>query len=164
MRTVVLMLMHDEEGALGVVLNRKLELPVEDVLPARAPHVAPPAQLFLGGPVEPTAALAVARTLPEANVPGFTRMAGSLGVLDLSYEPANLPMDDIELVRLFGGYSGWGAGQLERELEEEAWFVVPVEPEDPFTNDPDSLYRRVLQRQPGHLALFAFQPPDPTLN
>src|SRR5690606_2022779 len=64
-RTVVLMLMHDEQGALGVVLNRKLDLDVEQVLPAWAPHVAPPAQLFLGGPVEPTAAVAVARTLPE---------------------------------------------------------------------------------------------------
>ncbi len=163
-RTVVLMLMHDEQGALGVVLNRKLDLDVEQVLPAWAPHVAPPAQLFLGGPVEPTAAVAVARTLPEAEVPGFTRMGGTLGVLDLSYEPADLPMDDIERVRLFGGYAGWSGGQLERELEEEAWFVVPVEPDDPFTSDPDSLWRRVLQRQPGHLALFAFQPPDPSLN
>jgi len=73
-------------------------------------------------------------------------------------------MDDIERVRLFGGYAGWSGGQLERELEEEAWFVVPAEPDDPFTSDPDSLWRRVLQRQPGHLALFAFQPPDPSLN
>jgi len=164
LRTVVLMLNHDENGGLGVVLNRALDVDVEAVLPAWAPHVARPGQLFHGGPVDPTAALAIARTLPEAKVPGFSPMVDSIGLLDLNLAPQELPMDDLERVRLFGGYAGWGAGQLEGEIAEDAWFVVEAEPDDPFSPDPESLWRRVLQRQEGKLAMFAYQPPDPSVN
>jgi putative transcriptional regulator len=91
-------------------------------------------------------------------------MVDSVGLLDLNLGPEDLPMDDLEQVRLFGGYAGWGAGQLDEEVKEEAWFVVTADPDDPFSDDPESLWRRVLQRQHGRLAMFAYQPPDPSVN
>lgn len=163
-RTVVLVLSHDENGALGVVLNRALEVSVDDVLPGWAPLVEPPQVLFSGGPVDRTAALAVAKLLGSNEVPGFTRMTGSIGLLDLTREPHELPVDDIDGLRVFGGYAGWGAGQLEAEIEEEAWFVLDAEPGDPFRTEPEALWRDVLRRQQGRLAMFAFLPEDPRMN
>jgi putative transcriptional regulator len=65
---------------------------------------------------------------------------------------------------VFAGYSGWGAGQLEREIEEEAWFVVDADPADPFSDNPETLWRDILKRQRGRLAMFAYAPKDPQVN
>jgi putative transcriptional regulator len=80
----------------------------------------------------------------------------------LRTSPRELP--GLEAARVFVGYTGWGAGQLESEIEEGAWFVVDVKETDPFTANPDTLYREVLQRQGGQLAMFAYFPPDASQN
>ncbi len=67
-------------------------------------------------------------------------------------------------MRIFAGYAGWTAGQLENELREGAWYVVDSEPADTFHSDPSLLWRTVLRRQRGDLALVATFPDDPTLN
>ena len=66
--------------------------------------------------------------------------------------------------RIFVGYAGWSAGQLESELEEESWLVLPAEPDDLFSDDPDGLWSAVLRRQGGPYALLSLMPPDPSLN
>lgn len=164
-RAVVLLLAHDAAGAFGLVLNRPLDLDLADQLEPWAPLASPPARIFQGGPVEPAAALALTRWLSPAAAPeGWASMAGGFGMLDLSLDPASLAIDDVEGFRLFAGYAGWGSGQLEGELREEAWFVADALPGDPFDPDPEELWRRVLRRQGGKLALFAHFPRDPRAN
>ncbi|WP_322819017.1 YqgE/AlgH family protein [Tepidiforma sp.] len=161
-RTVVLLCMHDEDGAMGLVLNRPVQqAPVVEHLPHFAEFAAEPPVIFQGGPVEPTAAIVLGRLAPHAQPPN--RIVGQVALLDLSRTIDDL-RPDLRTVRVFAGYAGWGAGQLEREIAEEAWFVVPALETDAFDPNPETLWRRVLLRQPGRLALFAWAPADPRVN
>lgn len=146
-RTVVLMLEHSDEGALGVVLNRPTDVPVRDVLPEWGLVCAPPACLFVGGPVQPDAAIALGRG-PD----GF-------GPVDLDGDA-----DAYSDIRVFLGYAGWAAGQLEMELAAGGWLVLDRAADDVATSDPSELWRTVLRRQPGRVAMFALAPEDPSLN
>jgi putative transcriptional regulator len=163
-RTVILMCAHDDNGALGIVLNRPLAgQSVADHLPQFDRFAREPACLFSGGPVEPSAALALGRWQSSERSESPNLVVGSSGLLDLSR-----PLEDyaagLAEARLFAGYAGWGGGQLEGELEQESWFVVPATEEDAFSRTPETLWRDVLRRQPGKLAMFAFAPADPAVN
>jgi putative transcriptional regulator len=164
-RTIVLLLDTGESGALGVVLNRPTELDVADVLEPWAALVAGPRVLFQGGPVETDAALAVATVAAaEDDEPvGWRRVFGSTGLVDLD-APVELLSSAVSALRIFAGYAGWGAGQLEAEIGEGAWYVVPAEPQDPFLDDPERLWGQVLRRQGGQLAMLATMPAEPGLN
>lgn len=161
-RTVVLMLEHNDEGALGVVLNRPSDLPVGDILPDWAALASAPGEVFHGGPVSTDSALALVRTSGAAVI-GVRQLPHEVGVVDLD-TPTQLVQDAVTEMRVFAGYAGWGAGQLEGEIDEGAWFVVDTLPDDAFTSDPDTLWRRVLRRQPHPLSLVASFPRDPALN
>jgi putative transcriptional regulator len=162
-RTIVLLLDTGESGALGVVLNRPTELDVADVLEPWADLVTSPSVLFQGGPVETDAALAVATVAADDDPVGWRRVFGSTGLVDLD-APVEILASAVSAIRIFAGYAGWGAGQLEAEIEEGAWYVVPAEPRDPFLDDPDRLWGSVLRRQGGQLALLATMPAEPGLN
>ena len=163
-RTVVLMLDHGDEGALGVVLNRPMEVEVAAVLPDWQPHVTDPGVLFSGGPVAPDSALGLV-SVPgdEPEPPGVRRISGSLGLVDLDAVPEEV-VPRVSGMRIFAGYAGWGAGQLEAEVREGSWYVLDGEARDAFVDDPASLWRDVLRRQGGDLAYVASFPPDPSLN
>lgn len=163
-RTVVLMCMHDEEGALGVVLNRPLgDEPVAGHLPHFGRLAAEPAVVFQGGPVEPGSALVLGKHAEGGADRAANILTGRTALLNLAVDVSEQE-PPVEAVRVFAGYSGWTAGQLEAEIAEEAWFVVePLEAEI-WTAAPDLLWREVLRRQPGKLAMFAFAPADPTVN
>lgn len=168
-RGVVLVVEHDpKEGTLGVVLNRPTEVPVDRVLPPWATLVTGPSVVFQGGPVALDSALALAR-VPGAGDPlGWRALDGvpalsRLGLVDLDAPPEVLAGEVTEL-RVFAGYAGWGAGQLRSEIAEGAWFVLPSEPHDVFIEDPTRLWRHVLRRQGGELAIVATFPDDPNLN
>lgn len=150
-RSVVLVLEHSEDGALGVVLNRPSSESVNGVLPDWAPVIAPPRVVFAGGPVETGAVLGVA-TAAEGD--GFE-------VVDLTEPPDALRPGSL---RLFAGYAGWGPGQLDAELAEGSWFVLDAELGDLVDDDPDDLWARVLRRQGGLVSLLATYPPAPWLN
>ena len=90
-------------------------------------------------------------------------VAGPVGTVDLSRGPAAVS-DDLDMIRVFAGYSGWGAGQLEAEIATGAWFVFDALPGDAFFQRPEELWSMVLRRQGGMLAAVAHFPPDPTLN
>ncbi len=162
-RTVILVLDHDDEGALGVVINKPSDLPLVSVLPSWADAVASPQSLFLGGPVSPESALAVGVAFGDRPESGFQKLAGDYGLVDLDAAPADLVSDLVGL-RVFSGYAGWGSGQLEAELTEGSWYVVNAAPTDVLDPDPQQLWRRVLRRQPGSLAYVATFPDDPALN
>lgn len=162
--SVVLLLDVDENGALGVVLNRPSAVPVSDVLADWGEVVAEPEVLFLGGPVSTEGALAVALLRAEDDVPvGFREVEGKLGLLDLD-TPVELIDGSLQGLRIFAGYAGWGSDQLAGEIEEGSWYVVPGEALDVFRVDPAELWRDVLRRQPGELAWHSTRPVDPDLN
>lgn len=146
--SVVLLLDHDEGGTVGVILNRPGRVPVAEVAPGWERAVTGPAVVFVGGPVQQDAVLALGRSgdPPLADL--------GVGLVDLTGAPA----DDS---RLFRGYAGWGPGQLDGELEAGAWFVVDAAPEDPLTGQPEALWRAVLARRGG---LYTTAVEDPTLN
>lgn len=162
--TVVLLLDVDDEGALGVVVNRPSPVLVGDVLDGWGEVVAEPEVLFRGGPVSTEGALAVGRLADPANPPaGFREVVGSLGVVDLDsrVDEAGPGLADL---RIFAGYAGWAAGQLEAEVGGGDWYVVPAQDADVFRADPAGLRRDVLRRQPGELAWHATRPADPEHN
>jgi putative transcriptional regulator len=162
--SVVLLLDADENGALGVVLNRPSAVPVAEVLEAWADVVAEPEVLFRGGPVSTEGALAVGRLRVSDDAPvGFRGVVDDLGVIDLD-TPVELVDGSLDGLRIYAGYAGWGAGQLEGEIEEGSWYVVPSAPPDCFRDDPDGLWRDVMRRQPGELAWRSTRPLDPELN
>lgn len=168
-RTVVLLLQADEDdGALGLVLNRPSGTGVEEVLPDWAPLAAPPAVVFTGGPVQPNAAICLGHGRVGGTAIGaYSVLEGvpgtSVGTVDLDAAPDDL-VPAVSEVRLFAGYAGWGAGQLEAEVEEGAWWVLDALPGDAFTADPELLWSAVLRRQGAPIAFAASYPPDPTLN
>jgi putative transcriptional regulator len=163
-RAVVLVLDHNDEGALGIVVNRPLEVDVSAVLPLWQPYATAPGRLFQGGPVALDSALGVVAVPGDAEEPvGVKRIIGSLGLVDLDIPP-EIIVGGVAGLRIFAGYSGWGAGQLENEITEGAWYVVDAEPRDPFTDAPQLLWRQVLRRQRGDLAFVSTFPEDPTLN
>ncbi len=164
-QTVVLILDHDEDGTIGVVLNRPSSVPVGSVLPNWSVSVDPPEVLFEGGPVSTDAALAVA-CVPETDEPdpiGFRRLFGVTGIIDLDTPPEVLA-PAVTRLRVFAGYSGWGSGQLAAELAEGSWYVVDSTTHDIFDAAPGRLWSSVLRRQPGELAWVSTKPADPTMN
>lgn len=162
-RTVVLVLDHDEDGALGVVLNRASAVEVTDALAPWASLAAAPPVVFGGGPVEPTAVVALGDTRPGPPSDGATLILDRVRLVDLDQDPA-LAAADLQQVRLFAGYAGWAPDQLEDELADGAWFPVPASAEDVFTRAPDGLWKAVLRRQPGPLRLLSTYPVDPSRN
>lgn len=162
-RTVVLVLDHDPDGALGIVLNRPLEVPLDDVLPGWGGVATAPSVIFGGGPVEPAAVIGLGRARPGAPRDGWEPIVGRIRAVDPSADPA-LVAAEVDAVRIFAGYAGWGPGQLEAELAEEAWFVLESDTEDPFSGDPDALWNRVFRRQSGELKMLATYPADPSMN
>jgi putative transcriptional regulator len=162
--TVVLLLDVDENGALGVVLNRPSGVPVAEVLAGWGDVVAEPEVLFHGGPVSTEGALAVALLRDGDDAPvGFREVSGQLGLVDLD-TPVELVDGTLQGLRIFAGYAGWGAAQLDDEIEEGSWYVVPAQAPDVFRVDPAELWRDVLRRQPGELAWHSTRPIDPDLN
>ncbi|MFD4375205.1 YqgE/AlgH family protein [Streptomyces sp. NPDC058486] len=175
-RAVVLLLDHDDEGSLGVVLNRPTPVTVGDVLAAWAGLAGEPGVVFQGGPVSLDAALGLA-VIPGYEDPspssrlrssrgdpiGWRRVFGAIGLVDLE-TPPELLGPALGALRIFAGYAGWGPGQLETELTEGAWYVVESEPGDVSSPTPETLWRQVLRRQRGELAMIATYPDDPSLN
>jgi len=163
-RTVILLLDHGEAGAVGVVLNRPSTLDVAAVLPEWHDHVSDPPRLFHGGPVGLDTAMGVV-TIPYGSDPSseVDRMTGLFGLVDLDAAPESVA-PHVGGVRVFAGYAGWGDGQLEAELAERSWFVVDAVPDDLLTPQPTALWRRVLRRQGGDLAIVSTFAEDASLN
>lgn len=145
--TVVYLLAVGPDGALGVVLNRPSDTRVDEVLPRWADAVAPPGVMFFGGPVGLDAVVGLSATNQTVDLTG-----------DVSDEAGSL------VVRLFAGSAGWGADQLDMEIEDGSWWVFEAEPGDAVSSDPSDLWPRVLRRQGGRTAWFALATANPTFN
>jgi putative transcriptional regulator len=158
-RTVVLVTEHTDEGAAGLVLNRPADVAVADVVP-ELEALADGERVWVGGPVQTDAVLVLGEfdDPQDAAVPLF----GSLGFPSLEEPEAVVTATSRR--RVFAGYAGWGAGQLEGELERDDWILEPADDDDPFTDAPEELWRDVLRRKGGVYELVARMPEDPSLN
>jgi len=154
-RSVVLVIEHSDDGAMGVVLNRASETPVAEAVPTLAPLADRDEPVYVGGPVAPEAVVALGDfDDPEE---AATPLIGSLGVLDPDHlEP------ELRHLRVYAGYAGWSSGQLDEEVEQGAWIVEEATPADPFSGG--DLWSAVLERKGGSFALLATMPADPSLN
>jgi putative transcriptional regulator len=155
--TVVLLAEHDEAGAFGVVLNRPLGITVAEAASELAEIVAAGDQLFSGGPVEPARAMIVAEFEHHGLV--TQPLVGSIGLLAAGEAPPGLVR-----ARVFAGHSGWGASQLEAELNAQAWIVEDARPEDIFTSEPNQLWPSILRRKGDAYTMLSMMPFDPTMN
>lgn len=163
-RAVVLMLEHSDNGALGVVLNRLLGATVAEMIEPWADLAAPPGLFHEGGPVALDSVIGLAESAGQTEATnGWSPVRGRLGTVDLHLNPVDVGVP-IARVRLFAGYAGWDAGQLEGELTLGAWFVVDADPADPFLPDVEDLWHLVLGRQPAPIGWLANYPWDPSHN
>lgn len=154
-RTVVFVAEHGDEGAMGLVLNRPTDTPVGEALPELTRIAGEEQPVYAGGPVATGSVLAIAELDDPSEASEL--LFGSVGFVQE-------PDVAVQRGRVFVGYAGWSAGQLEAELEEESWLVLPAEADDLFSDDPDGLWSAVLRRQGGPYALLSLMPPDPSLN
>ncbi len=163
-RSVVLLLHHDAGGAQGVVLNQPTEARVDTVLPGWGAISTAPHRLFRGGPVQTDSAIGIV-TVPgdRAETMGIQRLFGGFGVVDLDAPPM-IVAPEVAGLRIFAGYAGWSGGQLEGEIRRGDWFVVEAESRDAFTDEPLTLWQRVLRRQRDSLAFVSLYPDDPSMN
>jgi putative transcriptional regulator len=176
-RTVVFLLDHGDSGALGVVINRPTDVGLEESLPGWDELATAPNVVFVGGPVEQAGAIGLGRIAPGTPIEGLGEddaegpwspvltaldTVGPLATVDLTRDPAEVY--GIDSLRVFVGYAGWGPGQLEGELGEEAWVVAEARPADLWSADPEGLWERVLRRQGGTTAWLSLYPLDPSGN
>ena len=185
-RTVVYLLEHDGGGTVGVILNRPSHTPVGQVLPEWHDAESGPAVVFCGGPVQPDGALCLGEmgdgvigegVIGDGEIgdgeigpaegngdgPGVRPVVDGVATVDLDGDVAVIAGLTTRL-RVFAGHAGWSPGQLEDELAEGAWWVVPGSPADLFTDEPRPMWKRVLRRQPPPLNLVSTYPADPLLN
>jgi putative transcriptional regulator len=159
-RAIVLVGHHDEDGAVGVILNRPLDVAVAEAVPALAELVPEGEPVFRGGPVQPAAAVVVADfSDPER--------AGVIAFDSIGFLPERTDDDVTSVIRrarVFAGYAGWGPGQLEEELAEASWIVHPASAEDVFHRDPQRLWRDVVSRAGREALMLRTLPDDPSLN
>jgi putative transcriptional regulator len=160
-RTVVLVGVHSEEGALGVVLNRPSTVSVEEAVPQLQSAVSASEPVYLGGPVQPASVVLLAEfSDPEP--------AGMLVVGRIGFPAADADMEQLAQAttrrRVFAGFAGWGEGQLDAEVDHGDWIAHSALPEDVFTELPEQLWSSVLTRKGGSYALIARMPLDPSVN
>lgn len=159
-QTVVLLGAHDEQGAVGVVINRALDITVEQAAPALTDLTGAGEKLFRGGPVEPDQAVLLAAVADPGilDVPVF----GSVGFL--TGEVPTRVRPEVRRARVYVGHAGWGPGQLEAELEDGSWILEAAREADIFTAEPGALWRHVLERKGPDYAALARIPFNPTMN
>lgn len=161
-RTVVLVCAHSSEGALGLVLNRPSPIDALEALPELGETLAstPPPRLWVGGPVQEQGVVLLADFVD----PGESLLIeGDLGLVTDGATLEDLPARTRRL-RAFLGHAGWGAGQLDAELERDDWIVAPLEAGDPFSDEAETLWVTALEELGGQYALVARMPDDPSMN
>jgi putative transcriptional regulator len=161
MRTVVLVSLHSDEGAMGLVLNRPSAVTVSEAVPQLEQAVSDAERVYVGGPVQPTSVVFLVEFLDPAP-------AGLLVLGRIGFPAPDAAIEELVEVagrgRVFAGYAGWGEGQLDAEIAQGDWIAHAALPEDVFTDFPEDLWSAVLTRKGGSYALIARMPPDPSVN
>lgn len=161
-RTVVLLCEHNEDGSFGFVINKpsilKLNEAVEDITTLEA-------TVFVGGPVQQDTLHFLHRNTSIDNAVRIRDeifWGGDFEHLMSLVDTVSLKPSDI---RFYLGYSGWGPGQLEKELEDDSWIVCDyVTDELLFDTEPAAIWRKALDSMGGRFSVYAKYPLDPRLN
>ncbi len=161
-RSVILIAEHTGEGAMGLVLNRPAETLVADAVPDLSELADSGAPVYVGGPVASDSVIVLAE-FDEPALAGVL-LDDDLGFVGSGSEDLGDVAGGVRRARVFAGHAGWGPGQLEAELEDEAWIVEPPRREEIFSEDPDGLWAAVLRRKGREYALLSTMPPDPSVN
>lgn len=159
-RTVVLIGHHDDQGAVGVVLNQPLGVAVREAVPPLGGLVDPEEPLFDGGPVEPDSVIVLADFLDPSRAEVLAM--GSIGFLPS--EAGEDIANEIRRARVYAGYAGWGPGQLESELGEDSWVTATASADDVFHARPERLWEDVLRRLGRGYDMLRLMPRDPSMN
>jgi putative transcriptional regulator len=159
-RTVVLIVEHSHEGALGLVLNRPSETTVGEAVSELAQLLDVDDPLYVGGPVQPSALIVLA----EFETPDEAALVAFEDVGVVAGGATDDTVAEVRRSRGFVGHAGWGPGQLDSEVERGDWILEPARHEDAFTEEPLELWQSVLTRKGGSYALVARMPPDPSVN
>lgn len=160
-RSVVLIGVHNQDGALGLVLNRPSGVQIAGAVPQLGELVGGGEPVYVGGPVRTSTIVLLAEFLDPS--PAGLLVLGRIGL------PApGASLEDLAQAtarrRVFAGYAGWGEGQLDAELERGDWIAGDAGPEDIFTEAPQDLWSEMLIRKGGQYALLARMPLDPSVN
>jgi putative transcriptional regulator len=157
-RTVVLMSLHNADGAMGVVLNRPLDKKLSDLGPEFSQSELAEVPIYCGGPVKPEQLILVAWQ---------TSSADGTFKLYFGVDPDKLRElmreSDLE-VRAFLGYSGWAGGQLEMEMKRSTWLVSTVPPEMLDAFDGVELWKQIIGGMSPEWRVVADEPDDPSVN
>jgi putative transcriptional regulator len=160
-RSVVLIAAHDDQGALGLILNRPLDVPLADVSPALDAIAEPGSTLHRGGPVAPESAVVLA-DFRDPSLAALT-VFGTVGFPSADCDLHSLAAG-VRRARVFAGHAGWGPGQLDEELETDGWIVGQLAPDELWQLDNRGLWSTALTRKGGSFALLARMPDDPSVN
>ncbi len=161
-RSVIFLTEFNNDGAVGFVLNRELDIPIIEAV-HDFPHFDGP--LYVGGPVD-NSSLFYIHTLGN-------QIKGSHKIFDDLFWGGEF--DDLKAliisgkassdnIRFFTGYSGWSAGQLEEEMQQRSWIVADASVEQVMNPDVNKLWENVLTGLGANFAMMAKFPIDPSLN
>jgi putative transcriptional regulator len=166
MHAVVLMCQHSGEGAYGLIINRPSEVLARDVLAGHELMKSSALRMFIGGPVS-LETLQVLHRAPD-HIRGGVQIAEELWIGgdldDIGRYAASAPEEVSRNVKMFLGYSGWGAGQLEVELATGSWLPAPLATARVFQIEPKNLWRSVVRDLGPEYKALADEPPEPDWN
>ena len=161
-RTVVLISDHNDEGSVGFVMNRLVDLTTHDVIPGLMKYNFP---LFFGGPVEPNTLHFIHRV--GELIPGAQHIANGIywgGDIEMIEALIDTNKAKQEEFKFFSGYSGWAAGQLEEEISQKAWWVGKASIDDVFDDDLDNMWRNIVKNMGDDFSYMADAPEDRSWN
>jgi len=168
-QTLILLIDHDPQGAFGLVVNRRSEITLGEGADLYKDSPFSKVPLYLGGPVSREYMFCLHSGLPEKQGSPHCRKL----LEDLYFEPVftqvenwilNHPLERPPRLRLFAGYSGWGPGQLEEEMSENSWALLPAQSDLVFHSNPEQGWKEALERKGGIYWLAAKTGYKPSLN
>jgi putative transcriptional regulator len=159
-QTVVLLVHYDEEGVVGLILNRRTEVPLSRVLEGRKAAIDPSHKVYRGGPVETPAVFALLQS--PAKVEGAQHIFGAVYLISTKalFEQTISTRPDPDTFHVYLGYAGWNADQLEKEVDLGAWYIFRADAGTVFNADPDSLWSRMIRKTELNLAEREPEPAD----
>jgi putative transcriptional regulator len=151
-QAVILIVKYDEEGTLGLILNRQSEVPISNLLDDWKEAKGHKEPMFVGGPVEKGSLLALLRSRQKSEnsraILREVRLISDRGAMQKTLQSSPGP----ENFRLYAGYAGWAPDQLEEEVDVGAWHIFPGDANIVFDADPDSLWMRMIKKSETEIA------------
>ncbi|HTB18354.1 MAG TPA: YqgE/AlgH family protein [Bryobacteraceae bacterium] len=164
-KTVILLVHYSEgQGAVGLVLNKRTDVPISRVFHDMKEAGGRKDPVYIGGPVELNSVLALLKSASKPE--GTNRVFGDVYLIsnkDLLTQTLGSGVE-AAVFHTYIGYAGWGAGQLEHEVDLGAWHIMPADAGTVFHADPDSVWERLIHRTETQIAQsVTYTPPLPSL-